>query len=173
MAEKIRVNIAGMDYTLTSESDKTQIQQIAAYVDKKIKEVDNDKLTRENQLLLAALNVTDEMYNLLIKHKKLRDEAKEPVEKYPQLKKDYDSLSEDYYKIKADFEKSKDDFMESMRKIDELNSNINKINQEIENKNKIIKSKDNNLKKLRENLQKLQDENLDLNKMVKELERDL
>ncbi|WP_328700369.1 cell division protein ZapA [Anaerococcus faecalis] len=173
MAEKIKVNIAGMDYTLTSELDKTQIQQIAVYVDKKIKEVDNDKLTRENQLLLAALNITDEMYNLLIKHKKLKDEAKEPIEKYPRLRDDYQSLIMDYEKVKADFEKSKDDFMESMKKIDDLNSVINKIKQEIENKDKIIKSKDNNLKKLRENLQKLQDDNLDLNKKVKELEKDL
>lgn len=173
MAEKIKVNIAGMDYTLSSDLDKTQIQQIAAYVDKKIKEVDNDKLTRENQLLLAALNVADDMYNLLLKYKKLSNDSKEPIEKYPKLKDEYDYLDSQYQKIKTDFEKSKKEFMESMQRIDGLNSKINKLNQEIENKNKINKSKDENLKKLRENLQKLQDENLDLNKKVKELERDL
>lgn len=173
MTGKISVNIAGMDYTLTSDLDKTQLQQIAAYVDKTIKEVDNDKLSRENNLLLASLNITDEMYNLLIKYKELRDMAREPVEKYPSLKEDYESLKKDYDKVKTDFEKSKNDFMESMKKIDGLNEKINELNQEIDNKNKINKSKDENLKKLRQNLSKLQDENLDLNKRVKELERDL
>ncbi|MFR4763275.1 MAG: cell division protein ZapA [Anaerococcus obesiensis] len=56
---KIVVNIAGMDYTLISDQDENQIEQIAAYVDKKIREIDNDKLTRENQLVLASLNIAD------------------------------------------------------------------------------------------------------------------
>ena len=152
---KIVVNIAGMDYTLISDQDENQIEQIADYVDKKIKEIDNDKLTRENQLVLASLNIADEMYKLLIKHKNLRKEAEEPIENYPKIKEAYEDLEEENQLIKDDFEKSKKDFMESMKK------------------NKINKSKDENLQKLRENLISLQEENLDLQKENEDLKRDL
>ncbi|MFR2716629.1 MAG: cell division protein ZapA [Anaerococcus obesiensis] len=113
---KIVVNIAGMDYTLISDQDENQIEQIADYVDKKIREIDNDKLTRENQLVLASLNIADEMYKLLIKHKNLRKEAEEPIENYPKIKEAYEDLEEENQLIKDDFEKSKKDFMESMKK---------------------------------------------------------
>ena len=170
---RIVVNIAGMDYTLISEQDENQIEQIAAYVDKKIKEIDNYKLSRENQLVLASLNIADEMYRLLIKHKDLKKEAEEPIENYPKIKEAYKQLEEENQNIKDDFEKSKKDFMESMKKIDGLNSEINRLNDEIDKKNKINESKDENLKKLRENLLALQEENLDLQKENEDLKRDL
>ena len=170
---KIVVNIAGMDYTLISDQDENQIEQIAAYVDKKIKEIDNNKLSRENQLVLASLNIADEMYKLLIKHKDLRKKAEEPIENYPKIKEAYENLEEENQEIKDDFEKSKKDFMESMKKIDALNSTINRLNAEIDKKNKINKSKNENLQKLRENLLALQEENLDLQKENEDLKRDL
>ena len=129
---KIVVNIAGMDYTLISDQDENQIEQIAAYVDKKIREIDNDKLTRENQLVLASLNIADEMYKLLIKHKDLKKESEEPIENYPKIKQAYKDLEEENQNIKDDFEKSKKDFMESMKRIDGLNSEINRLNDEID-----------------------------------------
>ncbi|MDU1316055.1 cell division protein ZapA [Anaerococcus hydrogenalis] len=170
---KIVVNIAGMDYTLVSDQEKNEIEQIAAYVDKKIREIDNDKLTRENQLVLASVNIADEMYRILIKHKKLREKAKDPIENYPKIKEAYEKLEEENKITKDDFEKSKKDFMESMKKIDGLNSTINRLNAEIDNKNKINKAKDENLKKLRENLTKLQEENLDLQKENEDLKGNL
>ena len=170
---KIVVNIAGMDYTLISEQDENQIEQIAAYVDKKIKEIDNHKLSRENQLVLASLNIADEMYKLLIKYKDSKKEAEEPIENYPKIKEAYKQLEEENQNIKDDFEKSKKDFMESMKKIDGLNSEINRLNDEIDKKNKINESKDENSKKLRENLLALRGENLDLQKENEDLKRDL
>ncbi|OGC78971.1 MAG: hypothetical protein A2145_06270 [candidate division Zixibacteria bacterium RBG_16_40_9] len=60
----IKVNIYGEEYPIKSEADITYVEQVALYVDKKMKEV-ADKLPQNSPAkvaVLAALNIADELY---------------------------------------------------------------------------------------------------------------
>ncbi len=60
----IKVNIYGEEYPIKSEADITYVEEVASYVDKKMKEV-ADKLPQNSPAkvaVLAALNIADELY---------------------------------------------------------------------------------------------------------------
>ena len=137
---KIVVNIAGMDYTLISDQDENQIEQIADYVDKKIREIDNDKLTRENQLVLASLNIADEMYKLLIKHKNLRKEAEEPIENYPKIKEAYEDLEEENQLILEDLFQAKNEALKSKSSSYEITLDMPKTIRQIKGQVSLFKN---------------------------------
>lgn|SRR5574341_471376 len=60
----IKVNIYGEEYPIKSEADISYVEEVASYVDKKMKEV-ADKLPQNSPAkvaVLAALNIADELY---------------------------------------------------------------------------------------------------------------
>ncbi len=60
----IKVNIYGEEYPIKSEAAITYVEEVAWYVDKKMKEV-ADKLPQNSPAkvaVLAALNIADELY---------------------------------------------------------------------------------------------------------------
>lgn len=170
---KIQVMIAGMTYTLVTDNDEAEIQKIADYVDKKIKEVNNDKLTREMQLVLASLNITDEMYRLAVEYKKLQTKASEPLEKYPHVSKELDKIKAENEKIKEEYERSNQEFIKSVEKIEDLNTRINELTSQIDRQDKINKTKDEDLRKSRDNINSLQKQLSELQKENEILKRDI
>ena len=64
MSEKNGVNIAGKMYSIVGKEDKAYIQKIAAYVDEKMTMLmaKNSELTTERAAVLAAINITDELF---------------------------------------------------------------------------------------------------------------
>ena len=66
MAEKnkVEVKIQGKQYTIVAPEANDYIYRIASYVDKKITEVSsmNSKLSMDMAAVLAAINVTDELF---------------------------------------------------------------------------------------------------------------
>lgn len=170
---KIQVMIQGMTYTLVTDSGEKEIQQIADYVDKKIREVNNGKLSRENQLMLASLNVTDEMFKLAKEYKKLNDDSKNPMERYPILVKEVEKLKAENEKIKEEYDRSNQEFVKSVEKIENMSSKLNEMTSQIDRLEKINNAKDEDLKKIRENVANLQDNLASLQKENEILKRDL
>lgn len=172
-SNKTKVIIAGMTYTLFSDNNDMDLEQIAAYVDKKIKEIDNDKLTREMQLVLASLNITDELFKLALEYKKLEKSSKEPLENYPQLVKDFEKLKAENDKIKEEYERNNQEFVKSVEETEELNRKITELSSHIDRQEKINSSKDQDLKKSRALIKDLQTKLADLEKENQVLKRDL
>lgn len=153
---KTKVVIANMTYTLYSDSKDKDLEQIAAYVDKKIKEIDNDKLTREMQLVLASVNITDELFKLAIEYRKLERNSKEPLENYPQLLNDFEKIKAENEKIKEEYERNNQDFVKSVEETEKLNAKIIELRSQIDRQEKINLSKNEDLKKSRNLIKDLQ-----------------
>lgn len=62
MANKLEVAICGRKYTLVSDENPEYIQEIASYVDGKMREVTEDKkaLGALDSAVITALNIADE-----------------------------------------------------------------------------------------------------------------
>ena len=62
--QSIKVNIYGQDYPIRSDADATYVQQIAEYVDQKMKEVAEKVPARIHSQLavLTALHIADELF---------------------------------------------------------------------------------------------------------------
>lgn len=64
MKRSVPVQIAGQRFVLRSEADDDQVKEVAAYVDRRIKEVQKHTRTADTQSLaiLAALQITEELF---------------------------------------------------------------------------------------------------------------
>lgn len=62
--QSIRVNIYGQEYPIRSDADGAYVQQIAEYVDRKMKEISEKVPARTHSQLavLAALHIADELF---------------------------------------------------------------------------------------------------------------
>lgn len=62
----VKVTIYGTEYPVKGEADSDYIQEVAAYVDGKMKEVAESLSVKSTTkvAILAALNITDELYQL-------------------------------------------------------------------------------------------------------------
>ncbi len=96
MAEKtkVKVRIAGKDYTLVGMESDEYLQKIAFYVDKKMNEVikANDKLSMSMITVLTALNLADDYYKALERGEKLAKEIQ-------QYKAEMENLSREVKRI--------------------------------------------------------------------------
>ena len=62
--QSVKVNIFGEDYPIKGDTDASYIQEVAKYVDQKMKEV-AERLSNKLPLrvaVLAAMNITDELF---------------------------------------------------------------------------------------------------------------
>ena len=64
MDNKVKVRIYGQDYTISGERDEKTIQEIAAYVDGKMREIGRYFASgaQGSLAVLAAVNVADEFF---------------------------------------------------------------------------------------------------------------
>jgi len=62
----VKVTIYGTEYPVKGEADDTYIQEVAGYVDGKMKEVADSLSVKSTTkvAILAALNITDELFTL-------------------------------------------------------------------------------------------------------------
>ncbi len=62
----VKVTIYGTEYPVKGEADSDYIQEVAAYVDGKMKEVAESLSVKSTTkvAILAALNITDELFQL-------------------------------------------------------------------------------------------------------------
>jgi len=74
----INVYILGQKYTIKGDATEEYIQNIAAFVDSKIKEVYNNapNVTPLKASILAALNIADELHKMKADQKSHEDIAK-------------------------------------------------------------------------------------------------
>ena len=75
--QKIRttVKIAGKDYTISSYDDEAHVQRVAAYVDRRLSELNAAaKLPAAQLAVMVAMDVTDEMLKAQDEVRRMRTE---------------------------------------------------------------------------------------------------
>jgi cell division protein ZapA len=80
---QIRVNIFGSEYTLISDSDENYVKEIAQYIDQKMREIDKNQSIRSTAkvAILAALNITDELFQERLYRQKLMEQLDEEAKR--------------------------------------------------------------------------------------------
>ncbi len=78
----VTVKIFGEDYRIKGVKSPDYIQNLARFLDRKMKEVAaNTQLTSTNKIaILAALNISDELYKFKEKHKASGQQIREKVQ---------------------------------------------------------------------------------------------
>jgi cell division protein ZapA len=65
MTTPVKVQIFGQPYSIRGELDETYVQELAAYVDRKMRDISDAGATVDTQKIavLAALAIADELHN--------------------------------------------------------------------------------------------------------------
>ncbi|MDL2218216.1 cell division protein ZapA [Christensenellaceae bacterium OttesenSCG-928-M15] len=76
---RVTVQVAGQTLNLCGTEDETNIRKVAAYLDENVKTIGdkNPALSTNMCLLLASLNITEELFNLRQQYEQLNDRISE------------------------------------------------------------------------------------------------
>jgi cell division protein ZapA len=80
---EVHIQIFGTTYTIRGEADQEYIQRVAAYVDQKMREI-NDKLpvaSLGKVAVLASLNLADELFQERAERKRLEESVTERADR--------------------------------------------------------------------------------------------
>ena len=77
MQNKVTVTVRGQTYTLIAAEDEAYVRQVAAYVDKKLRETAGSGLAQVDCAVLTALNIADERFKEQEASENLRRQLKE------------------------------------------------------------------------------------------------
>lgn len=99
MANRITVSICGEDYTLVAEESTAYMEQVAALVDKKMKEViAGVKVGRNDAAVLAAVNLADELLKNEQSAENLRRQVKSYLDEAAQAKSEISDLKRQLFR---------------------------------------------------------------------------
>ena len=99
MANRITVSICGEDYTLVAEESTAYMEQVAALVDKKMKEViAGVKVGRNDSAVLAAVNLADELLKNEQSAENLRRQVKSYLDEAAQAKSEVSDLKRQLFR---------------------------------------------------------------------------
>ena len=99
MANRITVSICGEDYTLVAEESTAYMEQVAALVDKKMKEViAGVKVGRNDAAVLAAVNLADELLKNELSAENLRRQVKSYLDEAAQAKGEVSDLKRQLFR---------------------------------------------------------------------------
>lgn len=100
MQNKLTVTIDDQEYTLVASEDAAYMEKVAAYVDKKIREVrTGGKVSSADAAVLAALNVADEYFKGLDAAENLRLQIKESLEENKKLSMELSEAKRQVFKL--------------------------------------------------------------------------
>lgn len=88
----LMVRIYGAEYPVRSNEDINRIKEVAEYVDRKMREVDNNVRVDSSLkvAILASLNITDELFRALEERETLRTQLADKEDKIKKLHEEID-----------------------------------------------------------------------------------
>lgn len=171
MTEKRKTNVLidGRNFTVIGNSPKEYVHKLAAYVDKKIREMTskNGRLSSSMAATLAALNISDELHKSLVELETLKKKSKIPMENYENILDQLEEIKRKNEKLEMDCNIYKDELLNMRRENERLNREIENYNQAISLKEKELQDNQNMIKKLQD---KVFDSQIQLIESKKELE---
>lgn len=101
MKKRITVSIAGNEYRLLGAEDEEYTRKVAAHVDAKIREIQqNGNVSIIEAAVLAAMNVSDEYYKVLDTADNLRAQLKDYLEDSGRMKAEIAELRRENDRLK-------------------------------------------------------------------------
>ncbi len=76
--QRVDVEILGQRYAIRSEAPPDHVRQLVAYLEQRVREIRGSGSTSQDQtrfLVLAALDITDELFRLRQDHTRAEDDA--------------------------------------------------------------------------------------------------
>ena len=149
--KKVQVEIDGASYTLVTDESEEQIRDIADYVSSKIAEVKSNKLSYDRELVLASVNIANDLYHVGNRYKNLKENSSEAMKNYP-------GLVENYQKAVAHNDELIGDLEKLTKKVENLESENESLNKKI----KVNEESEKTIEKLRKEIERLQKEAVNL-----------
>ncbi len=106
MENRITVTIAGTDYTFTAEESPSYMQKVAAHVNEKMNTImENGKIGRVDAAVLAAANITDELYKEQAVSENLRSQLKDYLDEATRAKNEASEAKRELFKLQQKLDK--------------------------------------------------------------------
>lgn len=100
MENRIVVNICGEDYTLVAEESSAYMQRVGTHVSEKLSEVLNTaKVGRTDAAVLAAVNITDELFKAQIAGEQLRGQIKGYLDEAAKAQNEVSELKREVFRL--------------------------------------------------------------------------
>lgn len=159
----VTVRINGIDYNLKGKDDEEYLNYIANYVDEKVKEIlsKNNKLSSVAATVLAAINISDELF-------KVNNDYNDLLGNFERLQKENDALKQRLEDLERKEDEEKEECVSMLQVIEALK--LEKLAFEEKNLSlvEVLKSKNNEIEELK-NVE-LNEEHEDLSEQITELE---
>jgi cell division protein ZapA len=159
----VTVRINGIDYNLKGKDDEEYLNYIASYVDEKVKEIlsKNNKLSSVAATVLAAINISDELF-------KVNNDYNDLLGNFERLQKENDALKQRLEDLERKEDEEKEEHVSMLQVIEALK--LEKLTLEEKNLSlvEVLKSKNNEIEELK-NVE-LNEEHEDLSEQIIELE---
>lgn len=169
--KKINVTIDGRNFTVVGDSSADYTKQLAAYVDKKIKEMSskNARLSSSMAATLAALNITDELYKAYMQLESLKAEAKDPMENYDSILNKLNDVQAKNKELMEECSSFKDEVIAARRLNEQLSKEIDSNKKALDMKEKELQESQKLIRKLQDKVYENQMELLDTKKELEEI----
>ncbi len=169
--KKIDVQIDGRTFTVVGSNSEIYVRELAEYVDSKIKNLTNknDRLSQTMAATLAALNIADELKTKESELNELKDEAKEPLEKYENVISDWEKSQDEIKELKSKCAEYKDELLKSKMDSENSEKNIEKYVHALELKEKELSDSQKMIKSLQDKIFENQIELIEVKKELTEL----
>ena len=100
MENRVTVSICGEDYTLVAEEAPSYMQKVGGYVDAKLSELlSAAKVGRSDAAVLAAVNITDELFKAREATEALRAQIKEYSDEAQRARNECSELKRELFKL--------------------------------------------------------------------------
>ena len=106
MENRITVTIAGTDYTFTAEENPSYMQKVANHVSEKMSAImESGKIGRVDAAVLAAANITDELYKEQAVSENLRNQLKDYLDEANRAKNEASEARRELFKLQQKLDK--------------------------------------------------------------------
>lgn len=100
MENRVTVSICGEEYTFVAEEAPSYMQRVGAYVGTKMEEMlTGAKVGRTDAAVLAATNITDELFKEREASEALRRQLKQYLDEAAQAKSEVSELKRELFKL--------------------------------------------------------------------------
>lgn len=100
MANRVIVNICGDEYTLVAEESPSYMQRVGAYVDGKMREIqDAARVGRTNSAVLTAVNIADELMKAQDAAEQLRGQIKAYADEAARAQSEASELKREIFRL--------------------------------------------------------------------------
>lgn len=169
------VQINGNTYVLKTERSREETDKIVNYVDREIEKAKKSVKYRNPSMYstLACLNIADKLYDIEIRHKRLIDETKEPLENYNPLKEEYESYKQTHKNIDDNVKILESKVNDLEEKLDNMSKDRERYRNELDRQTKLSEKEKSDNEHLRNMLLEQEKETLQAYKQIQELKKQI